>query len=273
MMLVQLSYPSLQGGSSKVDILICTPGRLMDHINGTPNFSLQHLRYLVRPSLNVIIRFHLYVPQVIDEADRLLAQSFQNWLAQVLAATRLRGNTTTQNTQPPTFKHDDDNLDPKPTFPLNDLIPDGVAPTLTCLPFPVVPVAHMDHKMTSCQKLLFSATLTRDPSKIAALDLRDPKYFIVQGSDQGDLGTQILDVVMEKFSMPSTLIVCFKSLSFAYSIKLVSCLCSGTNDYLHFIAETSDVFSPRTFSSSQQRSSIYQICRINYKTCPPVGNV
>jgi ATP-dependent RNA helicase DDX51/DBP6 len=239
----------------------------MDHINGTPNFSLQHLRYLVRPSLTVIIRFHLrLVPQVIDEADRLLAQSFQNWLAQVLAATHLRGNITTQNPH--------DNLDPKPTFPLNDLMPDGVAPTLTtCLPFPVVPVAHLDHKMTSCQKLLFSATLTRDPSKIAALDLRDPKYFIIQGSDHGGSETQILDVVMEKFSMPSTLIVRIKYLPFTCSIKLIRCLCSGTNDYLHLISETTDVFSSRTFSSSQQRSRFYQICRINYKTCPPVGNV
>jgi ATP-dependent RNA helicase DDX51/DBP6 len=175
----------------------------MDHINGTPNFSLQHLRYLVRPCLTVI-KFHLrLVPQVIDEADRLLAQSFQNWLAQVLAATRLRGNTTAENSHS-SFKDSDDNLDPKSTRHLNDLVPDGVAPTFTpCLPFPVVSVTHTDDKMTSCQKLLFSATLTRDPSKIAALDLRDPKYFIVQGSDQGE----ILDVVIMKFSMPATLIV------------------------------------------------------------------
>lgn len=40
----------LQGGSSKVDILICTPGRLIDHLNGTLNFTLQHLRFLVRTS-------------------------------------------------------------------------------------------------------------------------------------------------------------------------------------------------------------------------------
>lgn len=39
---------SFKGGSSKIDILICTPGRLMDHIHGTPNFTLQHLRFLVR---------------------------------------------------------------------------------------------------------------------------------------------------------------------------------------------------------------------------------
>lgn len=146
--------------------------------------------------------------QVIDEADRLLAQSFQNWLAQVLAATRWRGNTTAEISCSPSLK-DTDNLEPKSTIPLNDLTPDGVAPTFTpCLPFPVVPSAHIDHKMTSCQKLLFSATLTRDPSKIAALDLRDPKYFIVQGSDKGGSKTDILDIVMEKFSMPSTLTVC-----------------------------------------------------------------
>lgn len=40
-------FRRLLGGSSKVDVLICTPGRLMDHLNGTPNFSLQHLRFLV----------------------------------------------------------------------------------------------------------------------------------------------------------------------------------------------------------------------------------
>ena len=175
----------------------------MDHINGTPNFSLQHLRYLVCPCLTVI-EFHLQlVPQVIDEADRLLAQSFQNWLAQVLAATRLRGNMIAEHLHS-SSEDGDDSLDPKSTRHLNDLVPDGVAPTFTsCLPFPVVSVTHTDDKMTSCQKLLFSATLTRDPSKIAALDLQDPKYFIVQGSDQGE----ILDVVMEKFSMPSTLMV------------------------------------------------------------------
>lgn len=54
-----------------MDILIATPGRLMDHLASTPNFTLQHLRFLV-----------------IDEADRLLNQSFQDWLTQVLAYTR-----------------------------------------------------------------------------------------------------------------------------------------------------------------------------------------
>jgi ATP-dependent RNA helicase DDX51/DBP6 len=55
---------------------------------------------------------------------------------------------------------------------------------------------------------LFSATLTRDPGKISALELRNPKYFIVQGSEKETVGREVLDVVIEKFSMPSTLKVC-----------------------------------------------------------------
>ena len=32
---------------SSVDILVATPGRLMDHINNTKGFTLEHLHYLV----------------------------------------------------------------------------------------------------------------------------------------------------------------------------------------------------------------------------------
>jgi ATP-dependent RNA helicase DDX51/DBP6 len=59
-------------------------------------------------------------------------------------------------------------------------------------------------KVSSCQKLLFSATLTRDPGKVAALNLRNPKYFIVQSPIEGLSDTA--DIV-EKFNMPATLTV------------------------------------------------------------------
>ncbi|OPB39807.1 hypothetical protein A0O28_0096540 [Trichoderma guizhouense] len=52
---------------SKVDVLICTPGRLVEHLDQTPGFSLSYIRWLV-----------------VDEADKLLAQSFQGWLDVVL---------------------------------------------------------------------------------------------------------------------------------------------------------------------------------------------
>ncbi len=52
---------------------------------------------------------------------------------------------------------------------------------------------------SSCQKLLFSATLTSNPSKIAELNLRDAKWFVVKGkSEDVDVPT-LLD---EGFELP-----------------------------------------------------------------------
>ncbi|RKF59984.1 ATP-dependent RNA helicase dbp6 [Erysiphe neolycopersici] len=52
----------------KVDILICTPGRLVEHLKSSPGFSLKDIKWLV-----------------IDEADKLLDQSFQQWLPLVIS--------------------------------------------------------------------------------------------------------------------------------------------------------------------------------------------
>ncbi|KAL7279029.1 hypothetical protein ACG7TL_006862 [Trametes sanguinea] len=182
--LVAERHADLSGGSSKVDILICTPGRLIDHLNGTPNFSLQHLRFLV-----------------IDEADRLLAQSFQDWLAQVLAATRASrppDDHLASETSPGASAH----LEKRPH-------PDALAPALLHLlrDVPYVRTDYDEKKEPSCQKLLFSATLTRDPAKIAALGLRNPKYIVVQRKKEGVASKEegVLDFVMEKFTMPATL--------------------------------------------------------------------
>ncbi|OBT62254.1 hypothetical protein VE03_08069 [Pseudogymnoascus sp. 23342-1-I1] len=57
----------------KVDIMICTPGRLVEHLKSTPGFTLEHLKWLV-----------------IDEADKLLDQSFQQWLETVMASLTAR---------------------------------------------------------------------------------------------------------------------------------------------------------------------------------------
>jgi ATP-dependent RNA helicase DDX51/DBP6 len=48
---------------SRVDILVCTPGRLVEHLKLTPGFTLEYIRWLV-----------------VDEADKLLDQTYQNWL-------------------------------------------------------------------------------------------------------------------------------------------------------------------------------------------------
>lgn len=59
--------------SPKVDIMICTPGRLVEHLKSTPGFTLEHLKWLV-----------------IDEADKLLDQSFQQWLETVMESLTSR---------------------------------------------------------------------------------------------------------------------------------------------------------------------------------------
>ncbi|KAF4449150.1 hypothetical protein F53441_7546 [Fusarium austroafricanum] len=61
---------------SKIDVLICTPGRLVEHLEQTRGFSLDYVRWLV-----------------VDEADKLLAQSFQGWLD--LAMEKFRVNKFT----------------------------------------------------------------------------------------------------------------------------------------------------------------------------------
>ncbi|KAF5610387.1 ATP-dependent RNA helicase dbp6 [Fusarium subglutinans] len=57
---------------SKIDVLICTPGRLVEHMEQTRGFSLDYVRWLV-----------------VDEADKLLAQSFQGWLDLVMEQFRI----------------------------------------------------------------------------------------------------------------------------------------------------------------------------------------
>lgn len=158
----------------------------MDHLQGTQNFSLQHLRFLV-----------------IDEADRLLAQSFQDWLTRVLAAIR-----------PPSFQtqlhHSLDSLDSSPgvtetAMPMSDAMSPAFLHTLRGVPH--LRTDFDEKTKESCQKLLFSATLTRDPARISALDLHEPKYFVVQDQSTNDSGQDegVLNIVMDKFTMPATL--------------------------------------------------------------------
>ena len=133
---------------------------------------------------------------MVDEADRLLAQSFQDWLSQVLSAIR-----SPRKSEPPLSTSAASSI-----FDFTHPYPDGLAPNyLQLLPVPNIPTFPNEEPESSCQKLLFSATLTRDPGKIAMLELRDPKYVIVQGNVEESKESNILKVMMEKFAMPETL--------------------------------------------------------------------
>ena len=111
---------------SKVDVLVCTPGRLVDHIKTTKGFTLEHVQWLV-----------------IDEADRLLDQDFQQWLEVIMPA-----------------------LEKEPIVPaelwavLKNYRPLG---------------------QKRVRKIILSATIARDVSKLEPLNLYKPALVALEG--------------------------------------------------------------------------------------------
>jgi ATP-dependent RNA helicase DDX51/DBP6 len=142
-------FPEMSGRSS-IDILVSTPGRLVDHLDSTPGFTLQHLRFLV-----------------IDEADRLVNQPYQNWVGRVLEASN-----SIHKFDSGASKYT--SLAEYVKSPLQ-LAPDGMT-------YIIDPITHRSGsdgfgRAVPLRKMLFSATLTQDPQKLAVLGLNNPKHF------------------------------------------------------------------------------------------------
>jgi len=138
--------------TSQVDILICTPGRLVEHIRSSKGFTLQHMQWFV-----------------VDEADRLLDESFQQWVDTVLPELEY---------MPP--------LDETQTR-LNQ--------TLRIL------------RKRQMRKILLSATMTRDVGKLAALKLSNPRMVMLEssGPDEVDPSMQEAGADEASFTLPETL--------------------------------------------------------------------
>ncbi|XP_018624065.1 DEAD-box ATP-dependent RNA helicase 1 isoform X2 [Nicotiana tomentosiformis] len=121
---------------SAVDILVATPGRLMDHISNTDGFTLKHLCYLV-----------------VDETDRLLREAYQSWLPTVIQLT--------------SFSIDGN-------FPsADDLLPCSYG-SLKTIRRVGTERGFKGKAYPRLAKMVLSATLTQDPSKLAQLDLHHP---------------------------------------------------------------------------------------------------
>uniref|UniRef100_A0A8D3CJM3 ATP-dependent RNA helicase n=1 Tax=Scophthalmus maximus TaxID=52904 RepID=A0A8D3CJM3_SCOMX len=73
----QASLSEHRGGRrcSLADVVVATPGRLVDHINKNSGLCLEHLRFLI-----------------IDEADRMIDSMHQSWLSQVVRAVYRSGS-------------------------------------------------------------------------------------------------------------------------------------------------------------------------------------
>ncbi|KAJ6121192.1 Helicase C-terminal [Penicillium sp. IBT 18751x] len=142
-----------QRSEPNVDILICTPGRLVDHIRYTKGFTLKYLDWLV-----------------IDEADRLLNESFQDWVDVVMGSLDSRQ-------APETFG------------PCGKFLHDMKLSIAARPP----------------RKVILSATMTRDISKLNSLRLTNPKMVVVGAeitSEATDIPADRLDA---SYDLPPTL--------------------------------------------------------------------
>lgn len=147
---------------SKIDILITTPGRLVEHIKHTRGFSLLHLRWLV-----------------IDEADRLLDQSFQEW-AETLTAALVKPLPPFSTLQP--------------LAPNEDPCLRGVFEN----PWPNAPPFYP-------KKVILSATMTRDLEKLALLKLNNPKLVVDERSFALTSGGVPTIATSDTLTLPPTL--------------------------------------------------------------------
>ncbi|KAJ4783930.1 ATP-dependent RNA helicase dbp6 [Rhynchospora pubera] len=120
---------------TSVDILVATPGRLMDHITMTKGFSLEHLRFLV-----------------VDETDRLLREAYQSWLPTVLQLT----SSTNQDL----FSCGSSTI--------------SMPHSLTTIRRTGVERGFKGRCYPRLMKIILSATLTQDPSKLSQLELHHP---------------------------------------------------------------------------------------------------
>lgn len=164
-----VSRPSQPGSGPR--LLVATPGRLMAHLQGTPGFRLSGLRFLV-----------------VDEADRLLRQDYQGWLPEVLSHVRRlqpaatgSGSSNVLRQQPaPSSDHQQRHSEvPAPTAYADSM-------DLPLLPYSTSAGGSISSTSSGSNaprllKLVVSATLTRDPSKLLRLELHQPRYITLAG--------------------------------------------------------------------------------------------
>jgi ATP-dependent RNA helicase DDX51/DBP6 len=134
-----------------IDIIVTTPGRLVDHLQKTNGFEVDNLKYLI-----------------IDECDRIMDQIKQNWLSCLFNALSSSKRSILQN----------ENLN------VNNLIFDKAR---------IVPM----------QKILLSATLTRNPEMLDQIKLFQTRFFNIRSSTTSSSSTATIKT-QEKSSIIDT---------------------------------------------------------------------
>ena len=127
----ELMFEHVYDYQSKAAVLICTPGRLVEHVESTKGFTLRHVELLV-----------------IDEADRILNDSFQEWLDAVMPDLERM---------------------PEP-FTTNKILEDA-------MPLPA---------KIQARKVILSASMTKEFRKLAGLHMRWPQVLVLEDPQDDD---------------------------------------------------------------------------------------
>lgn len=122
--------------TSAVDLLVCTPGRLLEHLGSTLGFSITSVEWLV-----------------LDEADKLLDQQYDGFLQRIDEGLSRPRSPEEQ--------------DAREKYLRSKRLWD-------------------DRFERRTRKVVLSATMTRDISKLTALKLKRPQLVVVQGAEQPD---------------------------------------------------------------------------------------
>lgn len=149
----------------RADIVVATPGRLVDHLYNTPGFSMERLRILV-----------------IDEADRVIVEEKQDWYRVLEDAVY----------HPEAFQFDPEHSS-------------NVIRSLIKRKRPLLNFMHQydtTHDIT-LQKILVSATLTHDPGPLKRFNLYYPRLLCSSVKSSGmDRGSA--NLVNDKSSVAET---------------------------------------------------------------------
>ncbi|RHY56579.1 hypothetical protein DYB30_008391 [Aphanomyces astaci] len=215
-------------GLSLVDILVATPGRLVDHLEQTPHFTLQHVQFVV-----------------VDEADRLLNQSYQDWITKLYQSIYVT-ETSVENL---TAAGGCASLHPSTIRRA-----DGKNPHRIRIPL---------------IRILLSATLTRNPRKLAAIGMPHAELVTVNDALDDNLfatPANLDESMIECDSMDKPLVLL--ELLHAFESQLTIVFTSSINA-THRLCRLLQLFSPtpqsvREYSSGltqKQRSQLVQQCK------------
>ncbi|EME47470.1 hypothetical protein DOTSEDRAFT_146146 [Dothistroma septosporum NZE10] len=149
---------------SAVNVLVATPGRLLEHINNTPGFNLVRLTWLV-----------------IDEADKLLDNQYEGFL-ESLNVELERPRTTEEQDARECYLRQKGRWE--------------------------------EWRERKIRKIILSATMTKDISKLTTLKLRRPQMVVVRGTEceqQMIAGAELMKEdgvkqTVDGFELPRTLV-------------------------------------------------------------------